>query len=497
MATNLLTILILILLLIRCAPKSWKVEADRDTYRSLYKLLRNVGILMRIVLNAAAALVHSLFTQLPLLLLACRFDDAFLLILSPSHVPPVRDVRQSISEAEHPLPGEQQEDNEARQAAADGMERMRNHHQNEDWVDTQVDFAESWIGSDYRYFPAEPDEHIDAAKAIKTPGGGRSVLYFGEPRADSVVQGSIGSCWLVATVAAVAQHGGTVRRRFEYATRHLPQGACPVALYDRAGKERILPLDSRLYFQSGSLALRGASSTSSDSGRTEMWVPMLEKAVARLLGNSYENINGGMPSTALFALTGASIETFQIDDSNDGAIFDAVGRSNSDLVVAGAFDSPVTLLVGVVLVPLQLVFACLGISSYGAIDVINCICPLSLRRCCAEGGQSRCFKTFHVLALLKLIFVDSLNLLASILLTPLHILMCGKLKLSSMIPYFNGIVPSHAYTVLSSVEVKKIVLLFRMRTHEAHETPESSRQTIARVDGCLGGQFVHVGVRKG
>ena len=458
MASNLLTILV-ILILVYCIPKSCKQEAVRDITRSIYKLLRNVSILARVVLNAVVALVNSIFKQLPLLLLACRFDDAFVLLFSPSHVPPLRDARQSVaSHVEGPLPEEHQEDEEARKAAVSGMQKMERHPLHEDYEDTTVDFLESWSGSEYLYFPAQPNAAVAAMGTVRAPGHGFSILHLGVPNSDSVAQGSIGSCWLVATIAAVSQRGNAIQRRFRHAHRRLPPGACPVALYDKSGRERTLPLDTRLYYRRNLHSLRLQGSRSNDNGTEELWVPMLEKAMARLYNNSYENINGGMPATALFALTGASIESFHIDDSNDGAVFDVVGRSNRDLVVAGAFGSPFTLLVGVVLAPLQLPFACLGIPTYGAIDVINCLCPLSQRRCCAEGGQSCCFKAFHVLALLKSIFVDVLNLLASLILAPLHILMCGKL--SSVIPYYNGIFPSHAYTVLSSVEVKKSCCCF-------------------------------------
>jgi hypothetical protein len=314
--------------------------------------------------------------------------------------------------------------------------------------------------STLEFLPPAPDRAADSARAdavsLAVPGGGRAFLWSKRPRADRVEQGRIGSCWFLAAVATAAERQGTIEKCFPAAGRRaeLPAGACPVALYDIDGDRRTLPLDTRLYYRpSGSPAYarsRGDGPRRFES--EELWVPMLEKAMARMRGRGYKGVHGGQASQGLFALTGASVEVVTLAE-NDGSIFTELARGHAagDIAVASVHFSPLMTLLSAAVEPLRCIAASIcGLPVYSLTDLVSCLFPLLPRRAFDRFCKANCSRLRRAFNALIGVVLGLLNVAAALILAPILLLTCGNCLLLAPL---NGIYPQHAYTVLADNRV--------------------------------------------
>ena len=440
------------------------------------RLVMSLCALASLVLDITRALVESALAA-ALLLLKCQPWRAAKMLVCGRYRPKRRDDKQRArpapAEDEPALSSAQEDDRAERMADAAGLAKMeRDAAEGVTYRDaeTVVFIGNSIIvgATELEYAPPQDEAAFgDAASgaaalprdavAVPVPGG-RAFLWSDTPRPDRVKQGSVGSCWLIASIAATAKNSGAIKGCFPSATsaEELPVGACPVALHDRAGVRRTLPLDTRLFFSSSfswsgaARRLTGASSRNGDEA--ELWVPMLEKAMARLKGGSYRNIHGGLPDEALFALTGASIEAFVLK-ADDGSVLRRLKKAEArgELAVAGVFQSPTTMLLATLLQPVRCVCGMLGVNLCGAVDVCSCLYPFPARRACAILGRGHCFRASLVFVALKRTLVNAADLVAALALAPLNMLTCSLL--GECVPHLNGVYASHAYTVLSAPRV--------------------------------------------
>ena len=105
-------------------------------------------------------------------------------------------------------------------------------------------------------------------------------------------QGSLGDCWIVAAASSVAQTPERIRKLF--VTDELNNaGVYSVTLY-MMGIPVTVTVDDYLPFESGTSDLVYASASSDKA----LWMPILEKAAAKLYGN-YEMLSGGMMGPAI------------------------------------------------------------------------------------------------------------------------------------------------------------------------------------------------------
>lgn len=111
-------------------------------------------------------------------------------------------------------------------------------------------------------------------------------------------QGYIGDCWIVAAASCVAQTPERIRKLF--VTDDLNNaGVYTVTLY-LMGIPVTVTVDDYLPFWAGSNNLTYASASSDGA----LWMPILEKAAAKLYGN-YEMLVGGWMGPAIQTLTGS------------------------------------------------------------------------------------------------------------------------------------------------------------------------------------------------
>ena len=128
-------------------------------------------------------------------------------------------------------------------------------------------------------------------------------LFSGGVNANDIAQGQLGDCWLMATIAAIADVNGHIEHLF--LTREVSKcGYYKIKLYDifneSAPKWTVVTIDDRIPVATGTTTPLFAK----PSGR-ELWVLLLEKAFAKLMG-SYYKMDGGHPAQAMRVFTGNS-----------------------------------------------------------------------------------------------------------------------------------------------------------------------------------------------
>lgn len=124
------------------------------------------------------------------------------------------------------------------------------------------------------------------------------MVFREEPRSDDVRQGALGNCWFVGALSVVAERPELIRRIFLSMDG---DGANPNGVYQlrlcRAGVWRTVLVDDLLpCTQHGLLAYTKAA-------RRQLWVPLVEKAAAKLF-HSYDNLASGTMSEAFTLFTG-------------------------------------------------------------------------------------------------------------------------------------------------------------------------------------------------
>lgn len=137
----------------------------------------------------------------------------------------------------------------------------------------------------------------------------RDAVLFRNIEPGDARQGGLGDCWLISSIAAVAEFPGVINHLFvdkEITT----DGKYSVRIYAPETQTwEVMTVDDRIPCRPGG----GPAFAQSVSG--EMWVPILEKAYAKFV-TSYSKLSGGWPALALEAMTGAKSELFKFDKKN-------------------------------------------------------------------------------------------------------------------------------------------------------------------------------------
>lgn len=168
------------------------------------------------------------------------------------------------------------------------------------------------------------------------------VLFADGILPEDIVQGGLGDCWLLCSISALAEFPALVRGLFK-TKRYNPYGKYTLTLFDIysssfvdvevdtrvpcAGTRREVKEARELRKKAKSAAHMAPIATPRYTGPSggEMWVPILEKAVAKLLG-SYQELEGGRTSKGLKILTGYPVVEFERvlpSDSRDPTQFTA------------------------------------------------------------------------------------------------------------------------------------------------------------------------------
>lgn len=269
-------------------------------------------------------------------------------------------------------------------------------------------------------------------------------------------QGKLGTCWFLAAVAGLAEKKGFIESQlFDNAKQlrqnvPLPPGATSLILYGPDGQPKLLILDH--YFPMSGAKLIFAQSTDTH----ELWIPLLEKAFAKLRGG-YENIQGGVPSTALHALTGAATERLEhteIDYPMDLWKDLTSAKTDGDIIVAGTYETP-NPLSGFAVLCAPCTRCC------SPMDILACLtCPRPLRRCTSQCCRRHCWGCYAFFTLwwkaTKAFFG---SILAFFFCPCIACGICERLSIYAT----KGLVPSHAYSLVSVHDVPMCCGLCRKR----------------------------------
>ena len=149
---------------------------------------------------------------------------------------------------------------------------------------------------------------------------------------DQVVQGEAGTCYLMSSLASVAEAPQVIKDVFLTDTKN-SAGIIGVQFYIR-GKPWAVSLDSSfLYMYPSTPTLKFAQVNMNDQA---MWGPILEKAWAKVKG-SYETADGGFVQTGLRAMTGVPVFSYLVSDVTTTALADAVWQTFEDAETNGYY----------------------------------------------------------------------------------------------------------------------------------------------------------------
>lgn len=130
-------------------------------------------------------------------------------------------------------------------------------------------------------------------------------LFVNGTEAGDVIQGSLGDCWFLSALAILASAEGLIEELFVSSD---PERGMYQCKFFKNGEWVVVAVDDRIPCHESSNKPLFASC----SEKNEFWVPILEKAYAKLHG-SYAAIESGSSSDALRDLTGEPVEVIGLD----------------------------------------------------------------------------------------------------------------------------------------------------------------------------------------
>ena len=147
------------------------------------------------------------------------------------------------------------------------------------------------------------------------------IKVFNDISPNDIQQGKLGDCYFLSTLSAIAEFPRRIEKCFD-TQEYQPSGCYTVNIYDM-GVQTDYIIDD--FFPCNKDGTIGFSGPKVESGITEMWVLLLEKAWAKRFG-SYWAIDAGLTEDSLRDLTGAPCEA--IDIENEG-IWDSIHSANA------------------------------------------------------------------------------------------------------------------------------------------------------------------------
>jgi len=182
--------------------------------------------------------------------------------------------------------------------------------------------CECWIFKD-KAFPASDESIGDIESSTEivwirgkelradTEKDGHPHLFDEGVEAADICQGALGDCWLMSALACLTEFPGTIENIFVQ-REYNPRGRYSLKLYDIENSRWVTIHVDDLIPCDVSTKKPVFASPNGD----ELWVLLVEKAVAKFCG-SYAGIEGGLVAWALQTLTGNAVLMYDLQDDNN------------------------------------------------------------------------------------------------------------------------------------------------------------------------------------
>jgi len=160
-------------------------------------------------------------------------------------------------------------------------------------------------------------------------------LFEGKIEAMDILQGALGDCWLLAAMATLAEHEGAINSLFK--TYMLdPRGKYHIRLYDLQEKQwKNMIIDDHVPCVADKSDPDGArrgkdgmpQAAYAKPNGLEIWVMLLEKAMAKLCGG-YAAIEAGITEWGIASMTGGNAWRYELTDAGDWERVDLVPEND-------------------------------------------------------------------------------------------------------------------------------------------------------------------------
>ena len=167
---------------------------------------------------------------------------------------------------------------------------------------------ESVWGNGGRHIPEDVIRRMIWQRPEQIFQGQPYTIFDEDIKPDDVRQGILGDCYLLAAMAAIAEHQDRIKRLFLQRTP-TPSGAYCVALCLNGIWEDVI-IDDQIPCRPDNRQI-----AFTHTKKNELWAVLIEKAWAKVHGG-YMNIEGGLIKEALRDLTGAPCKTFFLKQDN-------------------------------------------------------------------------------------------------------------------------------------------------------------------------------------
>jgi Calpain family cysteine protease/Calpain large subunit, domain III len=134
------------------------------------------------------------------------------------------------------------------------------------------------------------------------------VLFANGVSPGDVQQGLLGDCWFLGSICSLAINPSLLERLFVNVEHMNEYGFITCQFFKNGNWQQVL-IDTRIPYNSS----YGSPIYGHCKDSNEMWLPLIEKAYAKL-HKTYENLNGGKMTDAMVDLTGEASEKYNLRD---------------------------------------------------------------------------------------------------------------------------------------------------------------------------------------
>ncbi|KAF8969516.1 hypothetical protein BGZ46_010680 [Entomortierella lignicola] len=204
------------------------------------------------------------------------------------------------------------------------------HENNTKFRDTKFDLLDDSDNCLYSTTEKTMFPGIDGSKRVKDLF--RNTTFFQNGASpDDIKQGMVGDCWFLAALAVVSNIPGLLE---QLCVKRDEEVGVYGFIFFKDGDWVSTVVDDQLYYVTDRQSFKNRLYFSSCRDERETWLPLMEKAYAKIHGD-YESISGGYTSEGIEDLTGGVASTFYTADilSKDRFWEEQMKKANKSLLL--------------------------------------------------------------------------------------------------------------------------------------------------------------------